>query len=69
MPQGLDPVEWMQNWMISGFPWQLIGYSQYPNLPFLQWVISGIYGLSFVIALLTVHSRRPFITAVYGAIC
>tara|TARA_Y100001933_G_scaffold112373_1_gene112595 strand:+ start:180 stop:1706 length:1527 start_codon:yes stop_codon:yes gene_type:complete len=45
-------LEWMQNWMISGFPWQLIGYSQYPNLPFLQWAsISGIYGLSFVIAL------------------
>ena len=45
-------LEWMQNWMISGFPWQLVGYSQYPNLPFLQWAsIFGIYGLSFVIAL------------------
>lgn len=45
-------LEWAQNWMLSGFPWQLFGYSQYLNLPFVQWAsISGIYGLSFVLVL------------------
>jgi len=45
-------LEWAQNWMLSGFPWQLLGYSQYLNLPFVQWAsLSGIYGLSFVLVL------------------
>ena len=45
-------LEWVQNWMLSGFPWQLLGYSQYLNLPLLQWAaITGVYGLSFLIVL------------------
>lgn len=45
-------LEWVQNWMISGFPWQLLGYSQYLNLPLLQFsAITGVYGLSFLIVL------------------
>ena len=44
--------EWVQTWMISGFPWQLLGYSQYLNLPLLQFSsLTGVYGLSFLIAL------------------
>ena len=44
--------EWVQTWMISGFPWQLLGYSQYLNLPLLQLSsLTGVYGLSFLIAL------------------
>ncbi len=60
-------LEWMQNWMLSGFPWQLLGYSQYLNLPFLQWAtITGVYGLSFLIvlfnaALAQALSHRAFI--------
>ena len=53
--------------MLSGFPWQLLGYSQYLNLPFLQWAaITGVYGLSFLIvlfnaALAQTLSHRAFI--------
>ncbi len=60
-------LEWAQNWMLSGFPWQLLGYSQYLNLPFLQWAgITGVYGLSFLIvlfnaALAQALSHRTFI--------
>ena len=44
--------EWAQTWMISGFPWELVGYSQYRNLPLLQLVsVTGIYGLSFLVVL------------------
>ncbi len=60
-------LEWVQNWMLSGFPWQLLGYSQYLNLPFVQFSsISGIYGLSFVLVLFNaglaqaLHFRRPW---------
>ncbi len=63
-------LEWVQNWLLSGFPWQLLGYSQYLNLPFLQWAsASGIYGLSFVLVLFNAalaqavyfRSFRPFL--------
>ena len=53
--------------MLSGFPWQLLGYSQYLNLPLLQWAaITGVYGLSFLIvlfnaALAQALSHRAFI--------
>ena len=61
-------LEWVQNWMLSGFPWQLLGYSQYLNLPFLQLAaITGVYGLSFLIvlcsaALAQALSHRAFIS-------
>ena len=60
-------LEWVQNWMLSGFPWQLLGYSQYLNLPFLQWAATtGVYGLSFLIvlfnaALAQALSHRAFV--------
>lgn len=36
--------------LLTGFPWGLIGYAQYQNLPFIQLSsVTGIYGLSFMI--------------------
>ena len=43
-------LEWAQSWIITGFPWELLGYSQYRNLPLLQTAsVTGIYGLSFAL--------------------
>ncbi len=43
-------LEWVQTWLISGFPWMLLGYSQYLNLSLLQIAsVTGVYGLSFLI--------------------
>ena len=42
--------EYMKSWILTGFPWELLGYSQFQNLRFIQIAdITGVYGLSFVL--------------------
>jgi apolipoprotein N-acyltransferase len=46
-------LEWVQNWMFSGFPWELMGYSQYLNRPVVQLAaLTGVFGISFVLVLI-----------------
>ena len=60
-------LEWIQTWALTGFPWELLGYSQYRNLPLLQSAsLTGVYGLSFLIILVNgslaqiiIHSADP----------
>lgn len=62
-------LEWAQSWIISGFPWELLGYSQYRYLPLIQMAsVTGIYGISFLIVLVNgglsqtvISRRRPLI--------
>ena len=45
-------LEWMSEWMLSGFPWTSIGYTQWPNLPVIQIAsIFGVHGVSFILLL------------------
>ena len=45
-------LEWVRSWMITGFPWGSIGYSQWKNLLGIQVAsIIGVHGISFVIVL------------------
>jgi len=45
-------LEWAQTWVITGFPWELVGYSQYRNLPLIQIAsVTGVYGVSFLVVL------------------
>jgi len=45
-------LEYIRNYLFSGFPWGLIGYSQFNRLHLIQLSdIFGIYGISFLIAL------------------
>ncbi len=42
--------EWVRGRLLSGFPWGLLGYSQYRELPLIQiaeW--TGVYGVSFLL--------------------
>ncbi len=43
-------LEYLRGKALTGFPWSLLGYSQYQNLPVIQIAdITGIYGVSFLI--------------------
>ncbi|MBS3808836.1 MAG: apolipoprotein N-acyltransferase [Desulfobacterales bacterium] len=45
-------LEWLRERLFSGFPWGLLGYSQYNRLHFIQIAdIWGVYGVSFLLAL------------------
>lgn len=46
-------LEYIRSYFLSGFPWMLLGYSQYKNLPVIQIAeFFGVYGVSFVIIFL-----------------
>lgn len=45
-------LEYVRTVIFSGFPWALLGYSQWSFLPLIQIVrFTGIYGISFIIVL------------------
>ncbi len=52
-------LEWVQTWMLSGFPWQLFGCTQHSCLPVLQLAsVTGVYGISFVLVLVNASLAR-----------
>jgi apolipoprotein N-acyltransferase len=45
-------LELARTYIISGFPWSLLGYSQYRVLPIIQIAdLTGVYGVSFLIVM------------------
>lgn len=45
-------LEYCKSYLLSGFPWENLGYSQYLNKYIVQFAdIAGVYGLSFLIVL------------------
>ncbi len=44
-------LEMLRGWLFTGFPWNLLGVSQYSLLPLVQLAsVTGVYGVSFVVA-------------------
>ena len=51
VPVGWVALEYLRSFIFSGFPWELIGYSQFNRLQLIQISdIFGVYGLSALIA-------------------
>ncbi|RQW83642.1 MAG: apolipoprotein N-acyltransferase, partial [Geobacter sp.] len=45
-------LEFIRSFLLTGFPWASLGYSQYRILPLIQVTdITGVYGISFLIVL------------------
>ena len=64
--------EFLLSHLLTGFPWGLLGYTQYKNLGFIQVsALTGVYGLSLLLLLfqscfvlsMDTKKRSPFLTA------
>ena len=48
-------LEYLRSYLFTGFPWALMGFSQYKNLPVIQVAdITGSWGVSFLVVLANV---------------
>jgi len=48
-------LEYLRSHLFTGFGWALLGYSQYLNLPIIQFAdITGIWGISFLVMMINV---------------
>ena len=52
-PAAWVTLEWLRSHALTGFGWNLLGYSQVSNLPMIQIAdTTGVYGVSFLIMML-----------------
>lgn len=65
IPSSWVLLEYIRSHLFTGFPWALLGYSQYLNLPAIQFAdITGVWGVSFLVMMINVviylvTSRKP----------
>ncbi len=55
IPSAWVLLEYLRSHLLTGFPWALLGYSQYLNLPVIQIAdITGAWGVSFLVMMVNV---------------
>lgn len=67
MPALLALGDWSRTWVLTGFPWLALGYSQVPASPLTGFApVLGVFGVSWLLALaagavtLMLHFRRQY---------
>lgn len=63
-PMGLAALwtvqEWLRSWVLTGFPWLVVGYSQIPSSVLAGYApVFGVFGVSFVLSWLAALLVRP----------
>jgi apolipoprotein N-acyltransferase len=64
---GSFPVLWVageliRSYLLTGFPWAILGYTQYRTLPLIQICdLTGVYGVSFLVAFANVVFYRMWV--------
>ena len=55
-------LEYIQTYLFTGFPWELLGYSQHKVLPVIQIAnLTGVYGVGFLVMLANATLAMVFI--------
>ncbi len=63
LPVAWTGAEYARAIMLTGFPWNSLGYSQYASLPLVQIAeLTGVYGLTFLIVLVNSCIFEVFFT-------
>ncbi|MFH1888814.1 MAG: apolipoprotein N-acyltransferase [Candidatus Omnitrophota bacterium] len=61
IPSAWVLLEYIRGYLFTGFPWALLGYSQYLNLPVIQIAdITGVWGVSFLVMMVNVMIYSVF---------
>lgn len=55
-------AEWVRGWLMGGFPWGYLGYSQYRQLAVIQIAeVGGVYAVSFVVVAVNAALASPMV--------
>lgn len=61
-------LEYLRTYLLSGFPWALIGYSQWKFLSLIQAAeYTGVYGISFIIVFVNIVAAQSLAAAIQSA--
>ncbi len=52
---GWVALEWVKGWMLTGFPWNALGVTQWRQVPLVQFAsVAGVHGLSLLVCWMSV---------------